>query len=176
MQGSTDAASRLANLVHFEGVASVNQTPTLHAHPRALRSVLLLTVVEARGRERTPALGVVVDPRDAALLDREDVVDPVVDFDLEHADAARVKDRVALGADQLERVDLARLVALPREHANDLVGPAADPFLLQALPDDIRVERCKQCLAVVAAQRVEPRNSMLSRFITSPSLPNGLNS
>jgi hypothetical protein len=40
MHGSTDAASRLANLVDFEGVASVNQTATSHAHPRASKRVV----------------------------------------------------------------------------------------------------------------------------------------
>ena len=70
-----------------------------------------LSAAKSRGRERTPALGVVVGPRDAPLLYREDVVYPVVELDLEHPGAARVEVCMAFGADQLERVGLTGGVA-----------------------------------------------------------------
>src|SRR4051794_5203450 len=88
-------------------------------------------------RECGLALGVVVDARDPPVADREDVVDAVIKLDLEHAGAACVEDRVAFGADQLDRLDLARLVTLAGERVHDLVGTVADPFVLESLPDDL---------------------------------------
>ena len=57
---------------------------------------------------------------------------------------------MALGADQLERVDLACLVALHREEVDDPLRTVADPLLLQPLPDDAWIERGHKRLAVVA--------------------------
>jgi hypothetical protein len=113
---------------------------------------------DARGRERLLTLEVVLDARDLAAFDREDVVDLAAAIDIVDRELSSVgaQHDVAVAAEQLERVDLLICVVCRHEGRYDLVGSVAYEARADALPDHAGVEGGGHRLGVAAAQGVEP--------------------
>src|SRR5690242_5444966 len=115
----------------------------------------LLQRSRAGGGEGLLAAREVLDRHDAPVAEPEHVVDLVP------AGEVRAEDGRALASDQLDRLDVPRVVPRLPEVRDDVAGARAQELLVRAAPDHVRSERGSGPVDVAAPDRVQPLEQTL---------------